>query len=214
MEDYYLGAAVCPSQLFDLEQSQVGGQTWLEYKTDRLGFVNEKFLRYFNSGVMLMNLEKLREDEIREELESLFGEEFLALDQDMLNLVGRDRSVRYFEPEWNVFPYPADRYAFGRQRFPEFYEGVMAGLANPKLVHFLHTEKPLNRRVLYDHYYWYYSRMTPYHERGVDQYEANQRRVLRRNLLGPETTRALAFYEKWYTRLQRGRDQIPGLPTR
>ena len=63
MSDHYLGASIDGSQLFDLAQSKAGelDETWLEYKTDRLGFTGDKFLRYFNSGVLLMNLEKMRE---------------------------------------------------------------------------------------------------------------------------------------------------------
>lgn len=90
---------------------------------------------YFNSGVLLMNLQLMRRDGISEELSAYARERAAQLewpDQDALNAVlGRRR--RPLHPRWNcmnsVLRFPWSAYAFG-------LEAVEDARRNPAIRHF------------------------------------------------------------------------------
>lgn len=69
----------------------------------------EKPHKYFNSGVLLMNLEKLRKSDfsrrVRDEVAS--GLPFKFVDQDILNRVFNDK-IYYFDETWNYMTIPGD----------------------------------------------------------------------------------------------------------
>ncbi len=100
--------------------------------------------RYFNSGVIVMNLKKLREIGFYGKFcEVLRSYDFIiAPDQDVLNLICKDK-VHYYDGEWNRMP--------------------IGGMGKPKLIHYNLTMKPWHYAdVLYQEYFWQYAEKTEF----------------------------------------------------
>lgn len=90
------------------------------------------YRRYFNSGMMLMNLKKFREENIEERFAEIFNKynfETIAPDQDYLNFLCKDK-VYYLDDSWNVM--------WSRKK----YKG------KPRVIHYNMFKKP-----------WIYPRM-------------------------------------------------------
>lgn len=125
-----------------------------------LGIPNRE---YFNSGVLLMNLEGWRRENIQRRCLDLAcgGKQYVNPDQDILNLVCRGR-VKYLELGWNMmwqyylksgFHYssPAEVLEFARH------------YKNPEVVHFNSEQKPWNTDDgLFSKFFWQYARFSPY----------------------------------------------------
>lgn len=109
--------------------------------------VGVAYHRYFNSGVLLMNLDAFRLEHIEEKFVYLletYHFETVCPDQDYLNLLCRDR-VLYLEKGWNKMSIDTN------------YKGV------PNLIHYNMFYKPwLYRRIAYGEYFWKYAAMTAF----------------------------------------------------
>lgn len=115
-----------------------------DYVKDALGIPAE---RYFNAGILLMNLKKFRDENFYEKFNELLHRyKFsVAQDQDYLNVLCKDR-VLYIAPEWNKMPIPAN------------------GCGIPKLIHYNLTRKPWHYpNVLYREYFWEYAEKTEFY---------------------------------------------------
>lgn len=100
--------------------------------------------RYFNSGVIVMNLVKFREMQFYDKFHSVLRSYnfTIAPDQDVLNLLCKDK-VYYYGAEWNQMP----------------IAGTQVGL--PKLIHYNLTMKPWHYDgILYEEYFWAYAAKT------------------------------------------------------
>ncbi len=116
------------------------------YTKEALGIEPE---RYFNSGVILMNLKKLREENFYQAFYSkLSGYPFrVAPDQDCLNVICKDR-VYYFPLEWNQMPIS------GTQKNP------------PKIMHYNLAEKPWHYDdIINGEIFWKYAKKTCFYDR-------------------------------------------------
>ena len=131
IDDVYLAAVKDPSWFF--ENTHV-----LELNLEYRGF-------YFNSGVMLMNLKKFREDGLLKELEDYTNNNFRTyMDQDALNVVVGDKvkllpfedNAMYFFFEHVDLPVMGDFYGRNWQS----YEDVFAPVT---ILHFASSKKPL-----------------------------------------------------------------------
>ncbi|MCI2082277.1 MAG: glycosyltransferase family 8 protein [Bacteroidales bacterium] len=109
---------------------------------------------YFNSGVLLMNLKRLREARLSTRFLELFGKYHFdteAPDQDYLNVLCHGKVV-YLDECWDAMP---KNYA------PE--------LEHPKLIHYNLFSKPwCYDGVQYAGYFWKYARLTGYYDELVD----------------------------------------------
>ncbi len=109
--------------------------------------LNIPFHRYFNSGVIVMNLEKLRKIGFYGKFSRVLRSyDFtIAPDQDVLNLICKDK-VHYYGGEWNQMP--------------------IAGKGKPKLIHYNLTMKPWHYSdVLYQEHFWKFAAQTEFLER-------------------------------------------------
>ena len=96
--------------------------------------------KYFNAGVLIMNLKKMRQTHLlRRILEISKNVVFnIAQDQDLLNVICKD-SITYLPQEWNTMP-------------------VGERLSNPSLIHYNLIYKPWKRdNVLYQEHFWRYA---------------------------------------------------------
>ena len=116
---------------------------WL-LETGKLTLREEEPERYFNAGILLMNLKAMRAFHFQQVfLELLDKVTFqVAQDQDYLNVICRDR-VRYVGCEWNAMP-----------------NGAPVG--QPQIIHYNVDCKPWHRdEVRYEAYFWDYANRSP-----------------------------------------------------
>ncbi len=105
--------------------------------------------RYFNAGILVMNLKKFREMNFYEKFAALLEQYTftVAQDQDYLNVLCKD-SVVYLPTTWNAQP-----------------TGNHKGGDMPKLIHYNLTAKPWHYPdVMYSEEFWKYAKMTEFYE--------------------------------------------------
>lgn len=114
---------------------------------------------YFNSGVLLINAKRFREEKVEEKLLALLTEynfHTVAPDQDYLNYICRGK-VHYLAPTWNKQPAPK--------------EGISD--SDLHLIHYNMFNKPWHYQgVLYEEYFWLYAKKTPFYERILHELES------------------------------------------
>ncbi len=104
---------------------------------------------YFNSGLLLLNLDMYRQENIDEKFVHLLTTYKLevAPDQDYLNILLHGRTL-LMDKGWNRAPIP----------------GTELSDAELKLAHYKIAWKPWNYHdVMYEQYFWKYAEQTPYH---------------------------------------------------
>ena len=118
---------------------------WRRYAEDYVGL--DSYLLYFNSGVMLMDLDGMRREDVCGSFVSMlrrYGFETICPDQDYLNVLLSGR-VRLLSSAWN-------RMACDRSRCP-----------SPAILHFNNFSKPwLFDGVVYGDVFWRWSDASPF----------------------------------------------------
>ncbi len=106
------------------------------------------YRRYFNSGVLLMNLDQFRMQDIERKFVYLLQKyhfETICPDQDYLNVLCRDK-VMYLDKSWN------------KMSIDDAFCGV------PNLVHYNMFYKPWQyKNICYSEHFWQYAGMTPFY---------------------------------------------------
>lgn len=104
---------------------------------------------YINSGVLLMNLKKLREKELSKnflELLTKYHFESIAPDQDYLNAMCNGK-ILYLNECWDAMPNPSRK-----------------ELRDPQLIHYNLFQKPwCYDNIQYEKYFWKYAKKTDYY---------------------------------------------------
>jgi lipopolysaccharide biosynthesis glycosyltransferase len=146
--DYYL-AAVC--------EAHFNRHAQLEMSEDAL---------YFNSGVMVMNLEKWRSDRVKErviEFVKRKPEAITFVDQCGTNAVvnGHWKAVH---PRYNLQSSFLDEGYPSRFTSPYPPEELAEAISHPVIIHYTGSAKPwvFRRPHRYRDLYWHYSRKTPF----------------------------------------------------
>ena len=105
---------------------------------------------YINSGVLLMNMKKLREIKFENrfiEILSKYDFEFVEPDQAYINNLSYGH-ILYIDNEWNAMPVQGKK-----------------GMDNPKLIHYNLFLKPWHYAdVGYNEYFWKYAKKSDYYE--------------------------------------------------
>ena len=110
---------------------------FIEYVNKSLNIETNK---YFNAGVLIMNLKKMRQTHMLRKIFEISKKVVfnIAQDQDLLNVICKN-SVYYVPNEWNVMP-------------------IGGKISNPSLIHFNLIYKPWKRDdVLYQEHFWRYA---------------------------------------------------------
>ena len=106
------------------------------------------YTRYFNSGMMLMNLDAMREFDLEGRFEYLFNTyrfETVCPDQDYLNVICKDR-VLYIDEGWDKM-------------------AIDGSYESPMIVHYNNFAKPWQQDgINYADKFWKYAKDTPYYE--------------------------------------------------
>lgn len=119
-----------------------------DYVENRIGVPS--YRNYFNAGILVMNLKKLREIEFEDKfIKLLTSVKFdVAQDQDYLNVICNGH-VKYIDETWNSMPIPVDIKRPNR----------------PALMHYNLSFKPWHLDdVIYEEFFWNYARKTSYIE--------------------------------------------------
>ena len=122
--------------------------------------------KYFNSGVLLFNIEAIEPNEYLNLLKEGFELDFLMFaDQAVLNMIFKDE-VKLVSSEWN---YCCGELIF-HENFLDLVEGeykkeFLNAKTNPKIIHYTSWLKPWNY-PLREHFekFWYYARRCPFYE--------------------------------------------------
>ncbi len=115
------------------------------YSEKVLGIAYDK---YFNAGIMLMNLSQFRETDLEGRFLDLLSKRSfpVAQDQDYLNILCRD-NVYYFGYEWNLAPVE-----------------IMAGI-EPFIVHYKMALRPWNYDgIMHGDLFWKYAETSGFYE--------------------------------------------------
>ncbi len=125
----------------------ISDDTFVDYVENAVGVEDSK--KYFNSGVMVMNLEAMRNEDLLGNFTYLLNTyefETVAPDQDYLNVICRNR-VKYISKSWNKMSIDSTN--------PD----------NINLVHYNMYFKPwFYDDVLYKEYFWEYAKGTPFYK--------------------------------------------------
>ncbi len=136
IKDSYIGAVA--------DQAVAAVPAFCEYTSKALGIEPQN---YFNSGVITLNLKKLRSIRFYNAFYFILKSyEFtVAPDQDCLNLICKDKTY-YYGGEWNAMPSGSER------------------TLPPKLIHYNLSLKPWHYDgVLYEEHFWAYAKQTPFY---------------------------------------------------
>ena len=144
--------------------------------------------KYFNAGILLMNLKKLREWNLERRVIRLLKKVTfrVAQDQDLLNYLCKGKTL-LIEPKWNVMP-------LGEK------------MENPSLIHYNLMFKPWNlKNVMYDEYFFKYAEMAGTKEQILKNRDAIPQEVVEKILASvdgvkafcnAEAAKAGEYYEK------------------
>ena len=138
LEDNVIGA--CP----DPSVSKV--PEFVDYIENSVGVKTET---YINSGVLLMDFKKLRENDFPKKFLYLLDKyhfECVAPDQDYINAMCHDK-ILYLDKLWDVMP-DADK----------------KEIKNPKIIHYNLLNKPWKYdNIQYEEYFWKYAKKVKYY---------------------------------------------------
>ena len=143
---------------------------WKEYCDNVLQL--KEPLKYFNTGVMLINIEEFNKNEYSKQLLSLVSQTyFKILEQDGLNKFFQT-NIKYIDTAWN-FPVMNSVFKHYKQNMPnEITELYLKDQKNPYIIHFAGCEKPWTCTQLdFADIWWEYAKKTPFYDEIVKLYE-------------------------------------------
>lgn len=120
---------------------------------------------YINSGVLLMNLPKLREIDLPKKTFELLDihKELLYPDQDLINLICVD-NIKFLHPGWN-FVFAINPMLVSNNKFIKYAIEWSKGLAEQKIIHYISEVKPwANPNMAYGDIWWSYAKKTPIYQ--------------------------------------------------
>lgn len=121
---------------------------------------------YFQAGVLLLNLDKMRQAYSLQQWLTFAAENYRYSDQDVLNKYCQGQ-VKYLDPRWNVL-YDCDNYRVPKvisQAPKEIKDAYMQSRQDPYVIHFAGGTKPWHKLpVDFGEQFWQYAQKTPYYE--------------------------------------------------
>lgn len=147
------------------DMSTQSNKLFCKYFDDAVGIPHKK---YFNSGVLLMDFKKFRDEEFCEHFFYLLNKydfDTVAPDQDYLNALCNGR-IKYLGYEWNTMP----------------SNGFMH-IDEPKIVHYNLFFKPWHYDgTEYEEYYWDYAKRSAF----IKEIEREKRSFTKKKVRGDE----------------------------
>lgn len=121
---------------------------------------------YVNTGVMLLNLEKIRKNYNEQDIVSFMSKnDFKIQEQDGINLFFED-DIKFISSNWNTYAYSGENYDVAVQYAPvEDYNNYLEARNNPNIIHYAGRIKPWNvleGDLVYE--FWSVARNTNFYE--------------------------------------------------
>jgi lipopolysaccharide biosynthesis glycosyltransferase len=156
----YIMSAFCEINV--KSHSSTGSLDSKKYLMEYLS-MGKSWEKYFQAGVLLLNLEKIRRLKLTEQMiKSSYEKPHWFVDQDILNqhMVG---SVLIIDQRWNV---PNTIESLANHLSLECQNEIDRAISNPAIIHYAgHEAKPwVNPKAKFSEHYWHYLRMTPFYE--------------------------------------------------
>lgn len=109
--------------------------------------------QYINAGVLVMNLKKIRQDNMTEVFLSLANKNYSSQDQDVIN-VACFGDIQILSPKYNVL---VKRLTENSEKLFEVYpqEDISEALNNPVIIHYADKIKPWNDTSVGMGFYWW-----------------------------------------------------------
>ena len=123
--------------------------------------------KYFNSGVLIMNIPALKSINLYEKFINILQTEtnFRFPDQDILNIICKD-NVCYLDYNYNfqwgtyISNTPSENFLD-----QDLYKNYLNAANTPYIMHFATGNKPWNKpELLFSNYFWKYARLSPFYE--------------------------------------------------
>jgi lipopolysaccharide biosynthesis glycosyltransferase len=148
-----------------------GGATFKEHFLKKL---KKKTTKYFNAGILLLNLNKMRADSIVDELWRFTREEspLHFQDQDVLNAVF-EGNVRFIDLKWNLLK--DNDYLKHQLKDKTLKRMIEESLLSPGIVHYVGSNKPWGYAAKHNYKYsfledwWDYYKLSPYYQAGDNE---------------------------------------------
>ena len=140
---------------------------FVDYVENALGVKGD---RYFNAGILLMNLKQMREEDFEGKFIDLLGKYSfrVAQDQDYLNVLTKDR-VEYIDYSWNVMPIPNN----------------ICSSEEINLIHYNMLWKPwIFKGTLYEDIFWNYAKESPMYQKVLDGFNSMTDEIRENKLKG------------------------------
>ena len=119
---------------------------------------------YTNAGVLLMNLKKIRQDNLTQKFIELLENNYLDQDQDILN-VACYKKIKNIHLKYN-FMTKYEKIFNKCTEVGAYTESEIAeAMKSPTVIHYADKIKPWQKPdILFGHLWWQYARKTPYYE--------------------------------------------------
>ncbi|WP_349946243.1 DUF4422 domain-containing protein [Lacrimispora sp. BS-2] len=167
LENNYIGA------VYDVDFAGQLNSPWLRIKEyERKTLHLKDPYKYFQAGVLLMNISKMRKAITAEQLlEMATTGIYKYSDQDILNIVCENR-ITYLNMSWNVITdCNGRRISEVASRAPaNLFEQYMESRKSPSIIHYAGIQKPWKRASEdYGWIFWETARRTPYYEQILER---------------------------------------------
>ena len=142
---------------------------------DKIGLADT--LSYINAGVILWNLNKIRQDNMTEELCKHINKNYTSADQDLINLVLYGK-IKCMPPKFNIMTgYKNGYLGLDEQKF-ELYkqayeqEDFTDDIKNPTIILYIGPNKPWkNNNVWLEEYWWEYEKISA--QQNIEETDTN-----------------------------------------
>ena len=148
MKDNYLAGVISPTYYF-----------YKKKNCKRLNLPSMK--QYINAGMLLMNLQQIRKDNLTKKFIELSKRNYKSQDQDILNIVCYGK-ILTLSPKYNV---QVIRYIKNNLYLRGLYkkEDINQAKKSPYIIHYSDKKKPWNSIGIYmDKFWWDIAKKTPY----------------------------------------------------
>ena len=177
-------------------QVNLNKNNWEDYAINSLKL--DSPYDYFQAGVLIINLDRLRETVNTEiMIELAISNKWRCLDQDVLNIVCKNQ-ICYIPQQWNTLmswkEQERSRMQIIKMAPRELYGEYMEARKNPYIIHFAGYQKPWDVVDCdFADYFWKYAKLSPYYPQFLMNIKSNEKRK-KANLYDNVTVRKVANY--------------------
>ncbi|MDR2933664.1 MAG: glycosyltransferase family 8 protein [Rickettsiales bacterium] len=152
-------------------------KSWKKYqtKTDKKFIIQQG--KYINSGVILINLKKMRNENMYEKFQSMIGEKIRYKDQDILNYTCFPW-IDYLPLRYNFIPRASRKYSRMLRENLITKSDITDAKNNPVIYHFMNCN-PWKVSSTKSNMWWKYAAITPFYNALKNEYIA-QHKILGR----------------------------------